>query len=152
MKVYKFVKKQHVNVSQKTAWNFFSAPNNLKEITPDYMGFDILDTEEEKMYPGQIISYFVSPLFCIKMRWTTEITHVVEPHYFVDEQRFGPYSFWHHKHFINESPNGGLDLVDIIHYGVPFGFIGRIANSIIVRKKIEEIFNYRTKKIEEIFK
>jgi len=87
----------------------------------------------------------------IPMNWVTEITHVAEPSYFVDEQRFGPYKFWHHKHFIKEVA-GGVELIDIVHYALPFGLLGRIAHSLFVRRKLEQIFAYRTEKVKEIFK
>ena len=105
----------------------------------------------DKVYPGMIITYKVSPLFGIKMNWMTEITHVKEKEYFVDEQRFGPYALWHHQHHFKEI-NGGILMTDIIHYAIPYGFIGRIANSLTVRKKIKEVFAYREKTITELFK
>jgi ligand-binding SRPBCC domain-containing protein len=150
MKIHLFKRKQFVNISIERAWKFFSSPLNLKAITPDYMGFEINDKIEDKMYPGQIISYIVKPIFNLPLTWVTEITHVNEPYYFVDEQRFGPYKFWHHKHFINEV-NGGVELIDIVHYGLHFGLLGNIANSLFVKKKIVEIFVYREKIINEIF-
>jgi ligand-binding SRPBCC domain-containing protein len=150
MKIHLLKRKQFVNISIERAWQFFSSPLNLRSITPDYMGFEINDKIEDKMYPGQIISYIVKPIFNLPLTWVTEITHVNEPYYFVDEQRFGPYKFWHHKHFINEV-NGGVELIDIVHYGLHFGLLGNIANSLIVKKKIVEIFVYREKKINEIF-
>lgn len=142
---------QKIPASMEEVWDFISSPKNLKEITPDYMGFDI--TSEglpEKMYPGMIISYKVSPLFGIKTTWVTEITHVRDLEYFVDEQRIGPYRIWHHQHFI-EPIEGGVLMKDIVTYEPPFGFLGRIANSIIIRKKLKEIFDYRTKAVEEKF-
>lgn len=142
---------QKIPASMEEVWDFISSPRNLKEITPDYMGFDI--TSEglpEKMYPGMIISYKVSPLFGIKTTWVTEITQVRNLEYFVDEQRIGPYKIWHHQHFI-EPIDGGVLMKDIVTYEPPFGFLGRIANSIIIRKKLKEIFDYRTKAVEEKF-
>ena len=135
-----------------TVWDFMSSPDNLAQITPSYMGFTILSDKEDlkKMYPGQIIEYFVTPVMGIKMNWVTEITHVEHLKYFVDEQRFGPYAFWHHKHIIKEVP-GGVEMTDILHYKVPFGFIGRIVNSLFIKHKINEIFNYRYNKLEELF-
>ena len=133
-------------------WDFMSSPENLALITPPYMGFKILSDKEDikKIYAGQIIDYYVTPIMGIKMSWVTEITHVVHLHYFVDEQRFGPYSFWHHLHFLKEVPEG-IEMTDILHYKVPFGFIGRIVNALFIRKKINEIFSYRYNKLEELF-
>ncbi len=115
------------------------------------MGFHIMsDLDSDKMYSGQIIAYKVSPVAGIKMNWVTEITHVKEKEYFVDEQRFGPYSLWHHKHFIKAIP-GGVEMTDIVDYKIPFGFLGDIANALMVKKQLKEIFDYRFKKVEEIF-
>jgi len=86
----------------------------------------------------------------IKLNWMTEITHVKEKEYFVDEQRFGPFAFWHHEHHFTEI-DGGVLMHDILHYSIGFGPIGKIANAITVKKKIKEIFEFRYKKVEEIF-
>lgn len=150
MKVYKLEKKQFIRTTIDECWNFFSSPNNLKIITPDYMGFEIIDTVEATMYPGQIIQYYVKPVLNIPLRWVTEITQVKEKYYFIDEQRFGPYKLWHHKHFFTEV-EGGIEMCDIIHYALPFGFLGSIVNTIMVKKQLKEIFDYRFKRIEEIF-
>lgn len=135
-----------------SVWDFMSSPANLAVITPTYMGFKILSDQEDikKMYPGQIIEYKVTPVLGIGMQWVTEITHVLHHRYFVDEQRFGPYSFWHHKHFLKEVP-GGVEMTDILHYKIPFGFIGSIVNSLYIRNKIKEIFDYRFQKLEKLF-
>ena len=149
MPFYQFKKKQKVNASIDDIWNFISSPANLKEITPDYMGFDIISEDlPEKMYPGMIISYHVKPLFGIKTTWVTEITQVRDKQYFVDEQRVGPYAIWHHQHFIEPIENGVL-MTDIVSYKPPLGFLGAIANSILIRNKLNEIFDYRTVAIEK---
>lgn len=150
MKIYTLYKKQHLPITLDTAWDFLSDPKNLKTITPDYMSFDILSTIDKPMYPGQIIQYIVTPILGIKTKWVTEITHVQDKKYFVDEQRFGPYSLWHHKHFIKEI-DGGVEMEDIIDYKVPMGFLGQLVHPIIVRPKLEEIFEYRQKKLIELF-
>jgi len=149
MGFYQFKRELRVKATMDEVWDFISSPSNLKEITPDYMGFDIT-TEDlpEKMYPGMIISYIVTPLFGIKTTWVTEITHVKDKSYFVDEQRVGPYKVWHHEHFIEPLEDGVL-MKDIVSYKPPFGFLGSIANSLIIKKKLNEIFNYRTKVIQE---
>lgn len=148
MGFYQFKRELRVRATMDEVWDFISSPGNLKEITPDYMGFDIT-TEDlpEKMYPGMIISYMVKPLFGIKTTWVTEITHVKDKSYFVDEQRVGPYTMWHHEHFIEPIENGVL-MKDIVSYKPPFGFLGSIANRLIIQKKLNEIFNYRTKAIQ----
>ncbi|MBS4039625.1 MAG: SRPBCC family protein [Flavobacteriales bacterium] len=150
MKVYTLHTKQNLPISLSEAWNFLSDPKNLKTITPEYMGFDILSGADRKMYPGQIIQYIVTPVLGIPTKWVTEITHVVDQQYFVDEQRFGPYSLWHHKHFLKEIP-GGVEMEDIVDYKVPFGILGQLVHPIIVAPKLKEIFDYRQKKLIELF-
>lgn len=150
MKIYTLHKKQNIPISKEEAWKFLSDPKNLKKITPEYMGFDIVSGADKEMYPGQIIEYIVKPVLGIPNKWVTEITHVVENKFFVDEQRFGPYALWHHKHFLKEIP-GGVEMEDLIHYKVPFGIIGQLVNPILVRPKLEEIFEFRRKKLIELF-
>ncbi|MGI9532649.1 SRPBCC family protein [Lutimonas sp.] len=139
-----------IPVGLSEAWEFLSDPGNLKLITPDYMGFEIMSSADDKMYPGQIISYKVSPLLGIKMNWVTEITYVQNQEYFVDEQRIGPYAMWHHKHFIKEIKNG-TEMVDIVHYQLPFSFISNIFHNTMVKPKLKEIFEYRTNKLYDLF-
>ncbi len=149
--MYTFQRTQKVPASVKQVWDFISSPANLKNITPDYMGFDIVSENlPEIMYPGMMIAYKVSPLLNIKMNWVTEITHVKEPEYFVDEQRVGPYSIWHHQHHIKKI-DGGVLMTDIVNYLPPFGFLGRIANILVIKKQLNEIFSFRTLKLEEVF-
>lgn len=148
--VYRMETVQNIPISLEEAWEFFSSPSNLKVITPDYMGFEIIFGADRKMFPGQIIEYRVSPLLNIKTNWVTEISHVVDREYFVDEQRFGPYSLWHHKHFFKEI-EGGVEMVDIVDYKLPFGFLGRLIHPFLVKSKLTEIFNYRRKKLIELF-
>ena len=151
MGVYQFKREQIFNQPSKVLWDFISNPANLKTITPDYMGFDITDKElPELMYEGMIISYKVSPVLGIKTTWVTEITHVKDQHYFVDEQRVGPYKLWHHQHFLEATENGTL-MKDIVTYQPPLGFLGDIANSILIKNKLEEIFKYRNKILDELF-
>lgn len=150
MKIYTLHRKQNLPISVDEAWEFLSNPKNLKTITPDFMGFDILSGADRPMYPGQIIQYIVKPVLGIKTKWVTEITHVVDKHYFVDEQRFGPYVLWHHKHFLKPI-EGGVEMEDIIDYKVPFGWLGQLVHPIIVKPKLEQIFNYRNQQLIEIF-
>lgn len=150
MKIYRFYQKQNLPISKQEAWDFLSSPKNLKIITPDYMSFDILSGADKPMFSGQIIQYIVTPIAGIKTKWVTEITHVKEGDYFVDEQRFGPYALWHHKHFIKEI-NGGIEMEDIIDYKVPMGILGQLVHPFLVKPKLKEIFEYRTKKLETIF-
>lgn len=150
MKIYRLHKKQKLPISVEQAWDFLSNPVNLKTITPDHMGFDILSGADRPMFPGQIIQYSVRPVMGIKTKWVSEITHVADKEYFVDEQRFGPYALWHHKHFIKKIKHG-VEMEDIIDYKLPFGFLGRLAHPILVRPKLENIFQYRQQKLVELF-
>ncbi|MBK87086.1 MAG: cell division inhibitor [Flavobacteriaceae bacterium] len=150
MKIYNLQSKQKLPISANKAWDFLSSPINLKKITPEYMGFNIISGADRKIYPGQIIQYIVTPLFGIKTKWVTEITHVQENKYFVDEQRFGPYALWHHKHFIKPI-EGGIEMEDIVDYKIPFGLIGQLAHPILIKPKLREIFDYRHDKLIEIF-
>lgn len=151
MKIYQYKTSQKLNISKNNAWEFFSNPANLSKITPPWLSFQVTSSLPDKMYAGLIITYFVRPLLNIPQTWVTEITHVNEPNYFVDEQRFGPYKMWHHEHIFNETNDGKILMEDIVSYAVPFGFIGRIVNSIVISKKINEIFNYRRKILEKMF-
>lgn len=150
MKVYHLHRQHTLPIALTEAWDFFSSPHNLAKITPKEMGFKVLSTSREKMYPGQIIQYTVQIFPLVAVRWVTEITHVQEPSYFVDEQRFGPYAFWHHQHRFAEV-NGGVEMTDDVHYAIPFGLVGRLANSLFVENKLQSIFDYRTKIVASQF-
>jgi len=115
------------------------------------MGFHIITRNlPEKMYPGMIIEYKVHPLLGIPLHWVTEITQVEYLSYFVDEQRVGPYSMWHHQHHL-KPVEGGVLMQDIVHYQPPFGILGQLANAVLIRRQLNEIFAYRVKAVEEIF-
>lgn len=149
--MYQFKRTQLVKTDIQTCWDFFSSPKNLKKITPEYMGFDVLLDIPEKMYPGLMIEYTVKPVFSIPMKWITEITHVEPLKFFVDEQRKGPYKIWHHEHHF-ETVENGVMMKDIVSYELPMGFLGRMVHPFIVEKKLKEIFDYRFKVVEEYFK
>ncbi|WP_405415090.1 cell division inhibitor [Maribacter sp. Asnod1-A12] len=150
MKIYQLHSKQALPISKLDAWNFLSDPANLKIITPEHMGFNILSGADKEIFAGQIIQYKVSPLPGYTTKWVTEITHLEKGNYFVDEQRFGPYALWHHKHFIKEIAEGVI-MEDIIDYKIPFGILGQLAHPIIVKKQLMEIFKYREDKLKKLF-
>ncbi len=150
MKIYTLERTEFLPVSIETVWDFFSDPNNLPEITPSNLNLRITSEAEEKIYPGMIITYTVTPVPLIKTSWTTEITQVDPPRYFVDEQRFGPYRFWHHKHFFTEAGER-TQVRDLVHYSLPFGPVGRLANPLLVSGKLDSIFDYRSARIRKIF-
>jgi ligand-binding SRPBCC domain-containing protein len=151
MPVYSLRTVQKIPVSLEKAWDFFSHPANLAELTPAYLNLKFTNQLfGEEMYPGQVITYNVKPLLGIPMFWMTEITHVDHHRYFVDEQRTGPYRIWHHQHHFR-SIDGGVDMTDIVHYQPPLGWLGGIANTLLIRKQLSEIFDYRFRRVEELF-
>ncbi len=151
MGFYQLHTTQKIPATLDEVWEFISSPANLSKITPEYMGFQITSKGSlQKMYPGMIISYKVSPVLGIKMTWVTEITQVKEKAYFVDEQRIGPYAMWHHEHFI-EPIEGGVLMSDIVSYKPPFGFLGTLAHPLVIKGKLKEIFDFRHKAVEALF-
>ena len=151
MGAYSLKTTQRIPVSPEKAWDFFSNPANLQRITPAHMQFNIISRYHgERMYPGQIIEYKVKPLLGIPLYWMTEITHVKEGSYFIDEQRFGPYSLWHHQHHFSPI-EGGVEMTDIVHYKISLGPLGQLANTLFVARQLHQIFDYRFKKVEELF-
>lgn len=151
MAFYQFKREQVVQAGIDEVWDFISSPQNLKKITPKHMGFDILTPDlPKKIYEGMIIQYTVRPILNIATTWVTEITHVRDKLYFVDEQRVGPYSMWHHQHILLED-EGGVRMRDIVSYVPPFGIFGALANSLFIRKKLKQIFDYRTQVLSQIF-
>ncbi|MBE7172696.1 MAG: SRPBCC family protein [Williamsia sp.] len=151
MAVHSLKTVQLIPVSVSQAWTFFSDPANLADLTPAYLSFHIISHHQgNTMYPGQIIEYTIKPLLGIRVYWMTEITHVSHEKFFVDEQRYGPYSFWHHQHRF-KPVDGGVEMTDIVHYKIPLGFLGGIAHGLLVRRRLEQIFSYRFEKIESYF-
>jgi ligand-binding SRPBCC domain-containing protein len=151
MAFYQFHKTQLIAAPIEEVWDFISSPKNLKEITPDHMGFEITsENQSEKMYPGMIISYTVKPILGIRMLWVTEITHVEKMKYFIDEQRIGPYSMWHHQHFLELTDEGVL-MTDIVSYSPPLGILGALAKRIFIGKQLDTIFNYRQNELKKRF-
>jgi ligand-binding SRPBCC domain-containing protein len=153
VKTYTLHYKTFIPTTIDKAWEFFTSPLNLAKITPPDMGFVVTSDfkQGDRVYPGMIITYKISPLFGIKMNWMTEITHVKEHEYFVDEQRFGPYALWHHQHHFKQV-DGGVQMTDMVNYAIGYGFIGRVANRLIVAKKLKQVFEFREKVIKDMFK
>jgi ligand-binding SRPBCC domain-containing protein len=147
--IYTLEVRQWLNIPLKQAWDFFSSPENLVKITPPHMGFKITSGKPGKMYVGQIISYKISPFSGIKTNWVTEITHVSEGRFFVDEQRFGPYRMWHHEHHFEEE-NGRVLMIDRVSYKLPLGLLGRIVHFLLVKKQLKQIFEFRIVAMEKL--
>lgn len=151
MAIYQLHEELEVAASMEEVWDFISSPLNLKEITPDYMGFEITTAGlPEKIYPGLMISYKVRPVLGIHMNWLTEITQVSEPYYFVDEQRAGPYSIWHHEHRLKPSEKGVL-MTDLVTYRLPGGPLGTLAHRVFIKNQLKGIFEYRELALEKQF-
>jgi len=143
-------RRQTLPIPLEAAWDFFSDPANLCRITPPWLGFRLTCPRPEPMYAGQILSYSVQGLPGLKSAWVTEITHVDRPHFFVDEQRLGPYTFWHHQHRF-QALEEGIDMEDIVSYALPFGFLGDWLHSLLVKKRLDGIFDYRRQVLEQLF-
>jgi len=142
---------QCIPADLRTVWSFFTEAQNLQAITPKNLGFTILsDNKPGYIYPGQIIEYTVKPVLGIPVYWMTEITHVQDQRFFVDEQRVGPYRLWHHQHHFREIPVG-VEMTDIIHYRNPLGFLGNLANRLFVEAQLRKIFEYRFREVENLF-
>ena len=143
--------RQELAISIEEAWDFFSSPKNLVKITPEHMGFKITSGNPAKMYEGQMITYSVGLLPGVRSAWVTEITHVDEPKMFVDEQRFGPYSMWHHEHFFESLPNGGVLMKDKVSYKIPYGPLGIMVEMLFIRNQLRNIFSYREVVLNKLF-
>jgi len=149
-KVYRLYREQTLPISKTEAWEFFSTPRNLEQLTPKEIGFKILTCSHEKMVEGQIISYKVNVFPLIWIHWVTEITYVSEGEYFIDDQRSGPYAMWHHRHTFKQTEAGVL-MQDEVHYAMPFGILGQLMHKLFIGKKLQRIFDYRYAMLEEKF-
>lgn len=148
---YRLYKEQQLNCDIDTAWKFFSNPHNLSRITPGDMRFTVLtELTSESIYEGMEIDYTVSPLFGIPMKWKTRITSVEYQKYFTDYQEKGPYKLWNHHHeFI---PNDkGILMKDTVDYELPLGGLGAIAHGLVVKNKLNKIFDYRYEVLSRMF-
>ncbi|MDQ6913839.1 MAG: SRPBCC family protein [Verrucomicrobiota bacterium] len=150
MPVYILQREQRVAMPLEDCWGFFSDPNNLQKITPPSLKFRVCSQLPSEIHAGMMIRYTVSPLFGIPMTWVTEITQVRKPHYFADEQRVGPYSLWHHEHSFRAISERETEVRDLIHYAPPFGPFGAILNQLLVRQQLARIFEFRSKRLEEL--
>lgn len=148
--MYQLKRTQVIPTDLQTCWEYFSAPANLSVITPDYVDFRVHTPVPEVMYEGLIIRYTIRPILGIPLTWISEITKIKEENYFIDEQRRGPYGMWHHEHHFKEV-EGGVEMTDLISYRMPFGVFGKLVHRLFVRKQLESIFDYRIRKVNELF-
>ena len=147
--IYRLYNQQFLPISLKDAWRFFSTPQNLQKITPEELDFEMTSPDEGKVYLGQIITYKIRLNKVFRMNWVTEITGMIHENYFVDEQRFGPYKMWHHRHTFEEV-EGGVLVTDTVHFKIPLSLIAPLAYRFFVKQNLKRIFNYRTEKLNEI--
>ncbi len=150
MKIFTLKANQIISIGIDEAWNFFSNPNNLPKITPPWLNLKVTSDLPDKMHEGMIITYKVYPLLGIPSNWVTEITTVKEKNFFIDEQRFGPYKFWHHQHHFKEN-NNVIEMTDIVSYALPFDPLSRPINSLLIEKKVKEIFEFRKNVLDKLF-
>lgn len=149
--MYTLKKEQQLYCDITSAWSFFSSPHNLSRITPKEMGFVVLSNlTDSEIYKGMIIDYSVKPLLGISLKWQTQITEVDYQKSFIDFQKKGPYKLWRHRHEFIPNHKGVL-MIDTVEYELPFGFIGKIIHSLIVKKKLKNIFDYRNEVLEGLF-
>jgi ligand-binding SRPBCC domain-containing protein len=150
VKLYQLKVKQLLSISLDDAWSFFSDPGNLPKLTPGWLNLKITSDLPYEMYEGMIISYKVHPILGIPFNWVTEITSVKEKSFFIDEQRFGPYKFWHHQHHFKEIDKG-VEMQDIVSYALPFDPISRPLNKLILGNKVKKIFEFREEVLKKMF-
>jgi len=150
MKLHVLERRLEIPITLKEVWDFFSNPANLTDITPPRLGFKMTSEAPERIYPGLILNYTVSPIFGLPVNWVTEITHVKEPECFIDDQRLGPYKLWHHEHMFKET-GGGVEVHDLVHYALPLGPLGDIAHELVVRRQLRDIFDYRNEYLARKF-
>jgi ligand-binding SRPBCC domain-containing protein len=150
MKLYMMDHRQVIRASIGDVWSFFSDPHNLAKLTPPWLNLVVPEDIPHQVYPGMIITYRIRAFSGIPASWVTEITHIIEEQLFVDEQRFGPYRFWHHQHHFRET-DAGIEVRDLIHYSLPLGTLGRFAHAVLVRARLKEIFDYRVNAIRTAF-
>lgn len=149
-RLYRIQRKQRFPIDIQTAWAFFSDSRNLAQITPGYLDFHFVGEAPEGVYEGMIITYRIRPILRVAITWVTEITHLDEPSLFVDEQRFGPYRFWHHKHLFR-SIEEGTEMEDLVDYAMPLGLLGSISHTLVVRRQLKGIFDYRERALIRLF-
>lgn len=152
MAVHTLHKKQIIRATREQAWAFFSNPRNLAKITPPTLGFEVLTPDlPSHVYAGMMIAYRVRPLLCIPMTWLSEITLVEEGVRFIDEQRVGPYSVWHHEHEFHDLGDGRIKVEDNVTYVLPFSPLGDVVHPLLVKPQLETIFGFREKAVRDLF-
>jgi len=145
LKVFTLRREQLIPGTRAEVFAFFERPENLARITPENLGFVILTPSPIQMRTGAVIDYTIG-LFGLRLHWRTLITGYEPPLRFADVCLKGPYAFWHHTHSFHEAPGGTL-MVDEVRYCLPFGWVGRLAHNLWVRRQLQTIFDFRAKVI-----
>jgi ligand-binding SRPBCC domain-containing protein len=148
--IHYLIREQIIPAAIEQVWDYFSDPRNLDEMTPPDMRFQILTAPLPRMYAGQVVEYRVELIRGLPSLWLTEIAHVREPRYFVDEQRLGPYRFWYHEHKF-EPVTGGTRMSDQVTYSIGFGPLGDLLNAVWIGRRLRQIFDFRAEKIRQLF-
>jgi ligand-binding SRPBCC domain-containing protein len=149
--IHSLVRKQTFTGELERVWAFFASPANLNRITPPSLSFHMVGDVAQSMYAGQMIEYRIGILPGVTTRWVTEITHVRDQEYFVDEQRIGPYRLWHHEHHFHPVADGRVRMIDRITYEVGWGPFGELAHRLWIRRELAKIFEFRARTIAELF-
>ncbi|WP_312208513.1 MULTISPECIES: SRPBCC family protein [Empedobacter] len=148
---YRLYREQQLYCDIDTAWRFFSSPMNLSKITPKDMAFKVLSEDQDQpIFEGMLIDYSVSPLLGIPLKWQTKIIQVEPQQSFTDFQKKGPYKYWKHYHEFIPNEKGIL-MKDTVEYKLPFGVLGNIVHSLLVKKKLNKIFDYRHQVLKQLF-
>jgi ligand-binding SRPBCC domain-containing protein len=148
--MYRLYREQQLNCTIETAWEFFSSPHNLSQITPQSMNFVVLSESSEAISEGMEIDYTVSPVLGIPMKWKTVISQVEDYKSFTDFQKEGPYKHWNHFHEFIPNDHGVL-MKDTVDYELPMGFLGKIAHQLFVKEKLKNIFDFRYRVLHQRF-
>ena len=150
MKLERIQTIQRLPIQVEEAWDFFTSPGNLSLITPPWLDYRLSSNPPEYMHPGTLYSAQIRPFPGISMQWITEITYIRPPSLFITDQRVGPFKVWHHEYHFREHADG-VELEDIVQYGLPLGPIGSLVHDLYVRRKLHEVFTYRAQSLERRF-
>lgn len=142
MKIYQLYRRQTLNLALQEAWDFFSSPYYLNQITPDFFKIEITSKVPGKIYAGLMISYRMKAVFGWPMVWLSEISHCDEPHRFVYQQGIGPFKFWSHEVCLTEE-HDYIVMEDIVFYAMPWGWLGQALHALLIGAKLRRIFDTR---------
>lgn len=148
MKIYQLYRRQKLKLSRQMAWDFFSSPYYLNEITPGFFNVEITSRVPEKIYAGLMISYRMKAVFGMPMAWLSEVSHCDEPHRFVYQQAVGPFKFWSHEVCLTEADDG-IVVEDIVFYAMPWAWFGQCMHALLIGGKLQRIFDTRSEYLQK---